>query len=139
MIIGIPIWTDRISPVLDTALKLLVVDTQNGQEISRKFLDFPPLHPMHRAGFIASAGIEVVICGALSRPLEQMLVASGIEVYPYVTGNVERVIAAFSNGELDQDHFILPGCRGRRGRGRMRWRQGRRVGFGYEKHYKEGR
>ena len=36
MKIAIPIWEgDKISPVLDTALRLLVVETENKSEVSR--------------------------------------------------------------------------------------------------------
>lgn len=129
MKIAIPIWEGRVSPVLDTARQLLVVDVKDGQEASRTAVDIPLMHIVQMAGFVRDLGVDTVICGAISRQLETMLATLGIRIIPWLRGEVDEVLSAHVNGNL-QDGYFLPGCgrgRGRRGR-RGRW--GRGGGFG---------
>ena len=119
--IAIPIWNRRISPVMDTASKLLIFSIDNEQqEIFREIVTIPQSNISGRIKYFLNQGITILICGAISHHFEQSLKASGIEVKPFLGGNVDDIIAAYTNGMLQSDNFMLPGCgRGyRRGRGR---------------------
>jgi len=125
MKIAIPIWDNRVSPVLDHAREMMLVTIDGDREISRETRLIPNSLPPQKARFIAGTGVDLLICGALSRPLEAFLAAAGVQLQPWVRGYIDDVIAAHlggSLGELEQ-HF-MPGCRGR-GRG-----MGRGRGFG---------
>jgi len=131
MKIAIPVYGDYVSNVFDFAHRLLVVDIENGRELNRSEVTLTPELVPQRAGRLRSLGANVLICGAVSRPLMYMLTASGIKVLPYVTGRVDEVLQAYIAGQLGQPQFILPGFwpgarKGFRGwqRGR-RWRSGR--------------
>jgi len=131
MKIAIPIWNDRVSPVMDSASQLLLVQIDDGAVCSRTRLDIPQLHPVQQSRFLCSQGIDRLICGAISHRLQTMLTASGLTVMPWVRGNVEDIIAAFINGNLQNQDFYLPGCR--QGGGRRRGRgcgRGRGTGRG---------
>lgn len=124
MTVAVSIWEGRVSPVLDSAQQLLVVDADgNGSEIKRRTIEFPSVHPMARAQFVASLGIDTIICGAVSRQLESLLTNQGVAVSPWVKGSVDDVIDAYLHGKLFSDRFVLPGCLGGgRGKGRGRGR-----------------
>ena len=109
MKIGIPVWGDKISPVLDTASRLLVVETDGTQESSRfeAFLDDPGLSS--RCLRIKGLGVNLLICGALSRPFLRRLTASGIQIIPGKSGHPEDVLRAFLQGELSDSRFVMPG------------------------------
>lgn len=132
MKIAIPLYRDNISNVFDFAHRLLLVDIENGRELNRSEVPLAPESVPQRAGRLRSLGANVLICGAISRPLMYMLTASGIEVLPYVTGRVDEVLQAYIAGQLGQPQFILPGFwpgarKGFRGwRRGHRWRGGRR-------------
>ena len=117
MKIAIPIWNNRVSPVLDTAGQLLLVEVEGGAVVSRQVQALPNLHPVQRARLICNAGIDTLICGAVSQCVEATLANAGIRVVPFVGGDVEQVIQAYLADRLEQDAFCLPGCRRRRGRG----------------------
>ena len=132
MKIAIPVYGDSVSNAFDFAHRLLLVDIQNGRQINRSEISLSSESMPQRAGRLRTLGIDVLICGAISRPLMYMLTASGIEVLPYVTGHVDEVLQAYITGKLGQPQFVLPGFwpgarksfRGwRRGH---RWRGGRR-------------
>jgi len=120
MKVAIPHWQGRVSPVFDVAARVLVVDIDGGVERARQEVVFDDEEPQRRAARLTETGADVLICGAISKPLELAIAATGIEVIPQTCGDVERVLAAFIEGQLDQDAFLMPGCCGRRRQFRAR-------------------
>ncbi len=55
------------------------------------------------APFLASLGVDAVICGGLGLPMKEKLVASGIQVFGGVSGNADEAAAALVSGELAFD------------------------------------
>jgi predicted Fe-Mo cluster-binding NifX family protein len=126
MKVGIPIWDDRVSPVLDVARRLLVVSIEGGAEVGRTEVDLAGPLPGARALQIRDLGVDVLISGAVSQPLEAALLAAGVRVIPQTCGPVERVLRAYLCGRLADDALLMPGCCGRRRRMRGRRRAGGR-------------
>lgn len=124
MKIAIPTWNGRVSPVMDTARQLMIVEQSKGHEMSKTVVEVPVMGVSNLARFLTSLHIDVLICGAISHQLEQMLVATGMKSYPWCGGDVDEIIAAYSGGFLHSEDFLLPGCR-HRGRGGGRRRRGR--------------
>jgi len=122
MNVAIPHWQGRVSPVLDVAGSILLVGIDAGGVRSRQDVALLDEDPQTRAAFLAGIGTNVLICGAVSWPLEMALAAAGIEVIPQTCGDVEAVLAAFLKGSLARGGFLMPGCCGRR---RFRARRGR--------------
>ncbi len=125
MKVAIPHWRGRISPVFDVAGSVLVIDVADGVEQARQDVALEAEEPRARAERLAQTGTNVLVCGAISWPMEMALSAKGIKVIPQTCGEVEQVLAAFIGGQLGQDAFLMPGCCGRRrrfraGRGRSR-------------------
>ena len=120
--IAIPVHNGRVSPVLDAARHLVLIETVDGEEVGRSERDIDVKFPPHRAKWLAEQGIDMLICGAVSMPLAQMVQSHGIELRPWIVGDLEEVIKAHLDGRLQRPRFIMPGCCGR---GR-RHRHGRR-------------
>ena len=117
MNIAIPQWQGRVSPVFDGAGRVLVVEIRDGAEQARRELALDSDDPNFRVARLIGADAEVLICGAISWPLEMALASAGIEVISQTCGDVEAVLAAFAAGQLPQEAFLMPGCcRRRRGR-----------------------
>ncbi len=129
MKVAIAVFDGRISPVFDAARRLMLVDIENGREVRRteQVVEEAELGP--RAWRVAEFGADVLICGAISRPLETMLLSAGVEVIPQACGQVEDVLRAFMSGQLTEQAFMMPGCCGRRRRFRG-GRSGAGPGFG---------
>ena len=109
MRIAVPIWEDKVSPVLDTASRLLIVDIKDHKtdasfETYLEDQDFP-----QRCLRIQGMGVDVLICGAVSRPFLRMLMASGMEIIPGVSGKPDDVLAAYLAGTIHQQEFLMPG------------------------------
>ena len=125
MKVAIPHWQGRISPVFDVAGNVLVIEIADGVEHSRQDVALDAEDPQLRAARLAQTGADVLICGAISWPLEMALSTAGIDIIPQTCGDVEQVLAAFTRGQLQQDAFLMPGCCGRRRQFRARRRRGR--------------
>ena len=125
MRVAVPTWAGRISPVFDVARSLTVVDVAGGTEVGREAATLEETEPAPRARRVAQLGVNVLICGAVSMPLEAMLISAGIQVILHVCGPVEEVLQAFVSGRLTDQMFVMPGCCGQRRRARSRRRGGR--------------
>lgn len=120
MKVAIPHWQGRVSPVFDVASTVLIAEIDGGIERGRRDVVLDGEDPYKRAARLAETGADVLVCGAISWPLEMAISTAGIEVIPQTCGDTERVLAAFINGELGEDAFLMPGCCGRRRRFRAR-------------------
>lgn len=134
MTIAFAVWEDRISPVFDTAGRLLLADVDAGRLANRRFEPMESAWPAEKAARLKALGVEVLVCGAISQPLAAMIAAESIRLVPFVAGDVEQVIAAYLRGDLVRPAFAMPGCgrrcRGRFGRGRGGGGGGRGGGRG---------
>lgn len=124
MKVAVPIRVDRVSPVFDVARRLLLVHVEGGAEISRHEQEIDEADLGRRAQRIAALGVDVLICGAISRTLEMMLIAQGVQVLPHICGQVEDVLQAFISGQWTEQTFLMPGCCGQRRRVRGRYGPG---------------
>jgi predicted Fe-Mo cluster-binding NifX family protein len=131
MRLAIPTRNERISPVLDSARLILLVDVDEGMERSRCIAPLPADSLAGRVSRLKELGVAVLICGGISRTLKQMIEASGIRVYPWTVGPVDDVLDAYREGRLHETRWQMPGCGNRTRRGPARCRDaasGRRGG-----------
>ena len=116
MKIGITVWKNRISPLFDSARMLLIAEIENGTITGKHFEPFHLDLLSSKAIRIYNLGVRVVICGAVSHFLANMIEAYGIRIIPFVAGDVNKVIDAYLKGNLPAAKFQMPGCGIRRRR-----------------------
>lgn len=124
--VGITHHLGYVSPVFDVARNLLSVASRDRHGQDREEAILETSDPFLRAQKIKDLGVDVVVCGAISRVYEMALSGKGIKVISSVCGPLEDVLSAFLDGTLDDSKFLMPGCagrqrfRGRRGKGRSK-------------------
>jgi predicted Fe-Mo cluster-binding NifX family protein len=111
------VWENRIAPVFDVARQMHLVEAKAGRIVSEREEAFPDDFPLRKAIRLAELGIDILICGAVSRPLRETIAAYGIRVIPFVAGELGDVKCAWLSGGEDIRRFAMPGCCGRRKRG----------------------
>ena len=111
MKIAIPVWNGFVSSVFDFAHSLLIVDVEGREETSRSQIHLEQQAMPQRVNQLVSSGIEVIICGAISRPLSETLTAYNIKVIPFVSGPVDDVLEAYLGNHLAEPRFLQAGCR----------------------------
>ncbi len=122
MKVALPIWNSRVSPVFDTAERMLIVDFNGDSVVGSEEYQFHNVFPPLRSKELCDIGVDVLICGAISNPLAGMIHDTGIRLLPWVSGEVDEVVDAFRRGELSDSRYFMPGCRGRRRHARRRRR-----------------
>ncbi len=118
MRVAVPVWEKRVSPVFDTARRLVMVDLEGDEPASRITLPLTEPFAPRRARLLRIWGVEVLICGGISPYLARLIAAYGIRVVPGVRGDAEEVLRAFRRGRIPSPAFTLPGWRSGRRRGR---------------------
>jgi predicted Fe-Mo cluster-binding NifX family protein len=107
--------------VFDVARQVLLLDVEDGRVTARHEEALPGTDPLAQVAGLAALGAEVLICGAVSRPMASVLSVAGIRTIPFTAGPVEDVLAAWLAGSLPNPALSMPGCCGRmrgcRGRG----------------------
>ena len=118
MKVAVPVSRKRVSPVFDTARTLTIVELSGQEENGRYRLELPDESLINRVDRLTANDIEVLLCGAVSRPLLDLLEAAGIRTIPFLSGEIEIVLQAFTADRLSEARFLMPGCCGRRRRRR---------------------
>ena len=112
-------WDHRIAPVFDIARRIHVAEAESGRIVAETEEVLADDMPVRKALRLAELGVGTLVCGAISRPLHEIVAAYGIHVIPFVAGDLSEVIQAWMSGGLEGNDFAMPGCCGR-GRGRRR-------------------
>jgi len=105
---GITIWNDRIAPVFDVAGSVLVLNIAD-LSVSAEIKVLPQAS-FAKIEALAQSGVEILVCGAISRPLLRTACAAGLKVIPFVAGNVDEVIQALRSGDIEAVAGTMPGC-----------------------------
>ena len=111
MRIAVSIWEDKISPVIDTASKLLIIENETQKATSSFEVYLLEQDIPQRCSFIRGLDLDVLICGAVSRQLAGRLQASGIKIISGISGLAEDVLEAYLQGAPLQSRFFMPGTK----------------------------
>ena len=131
MKVAIPIRNGRISPVFDAASRLILVEFESGVPTGRSEFSIKESGNGARVEMLQNLGVSTLICGAISNHIARIVERCGIELLPWVVGDIDDVIDAYCSDSLGTDGFIMPGCRHRHGRRNIcRGENRRRAGDG---------
>ncbi len=120
-------WQERIAPVFDVARQVRVVDTAPDAAAGGTLVALPE-GAARRATRLAELSVDTLVCGAISRPVEELVRSHGVRIIAFVAGATDALIQAWRAGRLHEAAYAMPGCCGRRG-GERRMRR-RRCGAG---------
>ncbi|NQT25557.1 NifB/NifX family molybdenum-iron cluster-binding protein [candidate division KSB1 bacterium] len=110
MKIALAVWKNRVSPVFDSTRVVIIVDIENGIVNDKCYVHIQAHMPHNRAVELVELGVNVLICGAISRVYEDMIKMQGIKVIPFIAGDVNQVIESYLKGKLNNRNFRMPGC-----------------------------
>ena len=109
MKLALTVWEDRISPVADSARKLLVVEIGSRSIRDRKLEHFINESIFERARRLADLDTRILICGAISDFFAGLVKGYGIRLIPRIRGQVEEVVDAFLGETLTDPKFAMIG------------------------------
>ena len=110
MKVALPVWENRISPVFDFAHVILIAEIEDLGVISKQYQPVDSHLPsFSQAANLSGLGVELLICGGVSRMLEDMIKSYGIRVISAVSGNIDDVLQAHLKGNLSSAKYRMPG------------------------------
>lgn len=121
------VWEERIAPVFDVSRQIHLVETDKSNIVSQTRVPLSNAHPAVKAQQLAEMGVTLLVCGAISRTVEQIVAAYGIELICFVHGELSTVVDAWQHGTLGEKSFCMPGraaCR----RGGRQWGSSNQAG-----------
>ncbi len=116
MKIALTIWNERIAPVFDVAHTVLLVTVKEATIVNQETASLPDESVEARLRWLAASGVATLVCGAISRPAYLLAGACDLTVIPFVSGTALDVVHAYMQGQLNENRYAMPGCRGMRGR-----------------------
>ncbi len=100
-------YQNRVATLLETATELRLY-TLEGKDVVRSGMTAMPLAgPCALPSSLKSMGVDIVICGGLSKIVHDGFEAMGIQVIPWVKGSIEAVLKAYIEDQMDT--MIMPG------------------------------
>jgi predicted Fe-Mo cluster-binding NifX family protein len=121
MTIALPLFSSRVSPRFDCAPDVLLVTVDGDRITGRERCSLLGRNPLARVNWLCQRGVDVIICGGISRFSLRSVMNRGLRVFPWVTGDVDDAVRLFLSGQLQPDLVIEPGKtplrRRRRGKG----------------------
>ena len=109
--VAIPVFESRVSPVLDSCHRMVVVDIEKGCEIHRQELTLEKMSITERIDVMARWGIRKIICAGVSDVMCRFLAGRNIALVSGIAGELEKVINAYICNRLDNACFVMPGKR----------------------------
>ena len=118
MNLALAAYENRIASLFESLDRFIIIDSQSNNLQNSISIPVTDKSPMHLSHLLKTNKVELLICGAISGCIQQMLEAHNVQVIPWITGNLESVIHAYKMGEIFLPQFTMPGCgkRGRHGR-----------------------
>ncbi len=110
MRVALAVWGSEVSPVFDFAHRILVVQWDKDHERARYRYEIPDEPMAARAERLRELGVNVLVCGAISNSLADMVRGLGITLIPWKCGLIEEVLVAYVSGALEDPRFSLPGA-----------------------------
>ena len=110
MKVAIPVWNGRVSPVFDVAKTIQVTDVDGAHRGPSSF-EIRAINTARPGSTLADLGVDLLVCSAISSPLEATLWVAGIEVISDICGSLDEIIAALAAGDNELERYRSPGNR----------------------------
>ncbi|MCG6963675.1 MAG: hypothetical protein LJE95_10450 [Acidobacteria bacterium] len=103
------VWSDRVSPLFDVSQRALLLTIRSGRVVEQEEVALPFGTGEEKLAFIRRLRADTVLCGAVSQVVAAHAVKLGLRLIPFVAGQVEDVLSAYTAGQLPKEELSMPG------------------------------
>jgi hypothetical protein len=117
MRVAVPEHQGRIAPVFDCCRRILIVVQNAFDEEVVTEEDWSTLPRLGRAPRLNELVVQCILCGGISCWMEDQIRKQGVQIIPWVCGDVWEALKALRNGMIHDPRYAMPGrgaCRRRR-------------------------
>lgn len=113
-LIALPVFQNRISPLMDVSSKYVIYETENGQIKQRMDISLNTDGESSRVEKLKEIGVDTIICGAVSGYVSHMINEKGMRLLPMIYGPVEEIIEHYLQNTLGSYCSTAGSCKGRK-------------------------
>ena len=99
MRIAISVFNGKISPRFDVAPKLRLFDIEERKITNEKEISCEGWNDMDRVQRLKELGVEILVCVGIPNYLSETFLNNDINVFPWVTGDVQDALNKFLRKE----------------------------------------
>ena len=99
-IIALPVFQDRLSPLLDESRKFVIITLDQGNCIERTTVEINEQSPYIRIERLKEMGVNVILCGAVSDRLAIFILDRYLQLFSWLSGSIEEIVQQYVNNEL---------------------------------------
>ena len=118
MKIALTVWQGRISPVFESAQKLVIFEIREDHACMVREETFRDETVEQRIARLQELGIDTLVCGAVSREIAERIESLPIRLFSFVAATAEEALSAYLSGCLLRKAYRMPGCHRIRGQER---------------------
>lgn len=107
--IAIPVFECRVSPVLDSCNRMILVDIDHGKEVRRSEIFLDRMQLMERIAILSRMDIQKIICAGVTETLCRHLSARGILLISGIAGEIETIISSYLCNRITDASLLMPG------------------------------
>ena len=100
MKVAIPVFHTKISPRFDQAQGFVLLETDHSKVVAKEDLTTRGWTEIDKMRQLVDMGIETLICGGIERASLQYLSFHGVNVYSWVTGEVDDAVTCFLDDRM---------------------------------------
>ncbi len=95
MKIAIPLWQNRVAPVLDWSSALKIYNLEGEKITGEELIDISGMSLAQRLKIIHSQKVKMVICNGVSFFCKACLLINSVEVVSNISGNEQLVLQKY--------------------------------------------
>jgi predicted Fe-Mo cluster-binding NifX family protein len=111
MKVALNISGKRIAPLLDVGMDFYLCELKEQKVVKTTVLTSNELFVEHRIRQLSRLGVQLLICGAISRQCRLMVELQGIQVVGFLSAEYQEVIDLLCRDSFKAlQRFSMPGC-----------------------------
>jgi predicted Fe-Mo cluster-binding NifX family protein len=99
VIVAVTSYHHAVSPLFDTAQSISLFEVRDGDTRERGGIALDTRCRHERIALLVARGVQALICGAIGGHARRTLAAEGVQVYPWVSGDVGQVLQILASRE----------------------------------------
>ena len=100
MKVAIPHYKNQVAPCFEATATITIFTVHRSKVVNRTRFTLQSREAFDRVRLLRDQGVGTLICGGLQSSFEDLLHASGIRVFSWVSGCVDDLLDLFLEGQL---------------------------------------
>jgi len=130
-LIAVPVFLDRVSPLMDVSNRYMIYETEDGKIKQRLDISLNADGESQRVEKLKEIGVNTIICGAVSGYVAHIVGEKGMRLLSMIYGPIDEIIEHYLKNSLGTYCSGSGGCKGHK-----RQRRGQCGAGGKGKHGK---